>query len=163
MKEKMEKAKDLFRRILPAGVFSRVSKSDLVCGPSKTQPHHQDELDINNIVARFQRTGELPTRKEIPYYGDHLLRAPSSLQEANERIIKARQGFLELPSALRAEFRNSPNEFYDKVTRGDKSALMALSEHGYAIPKMPKGNAPDVHLTHSKKEQKAEPDAKQGT
>lgn len=137
-------------------------KPGLKFGPGKTQPHHAEEVDINNIVARFNRTGELPTRSnEPPQYLDLLL-APKSLQEAQERLIAARENFAKLPSAVRAEFRNSPVEFYDRVTRKDTHAMRVLQENGMmAPPREEKTQKPE--LKQEVKEQKAEPDAKQGT
>lgn len=42
-----------------------------VCdGPSKTQQSHKDTVDVNNIIARFDRTGQLPPGKGEGRYGD---------------------------------------------------------------------------------------------
>ena len=128
--------------------------------PGKTQPHHKEEVDINTIVARFNRTGELPQRSAQPVYLD-LLRAPKTLQEANERLIAAKQNFANLPSALRLEFRNSSVEFYDRVTRGDEKAIAALKKHGLGRPEGEK--TPKDEPKQAVKEQKPEADAKQGT
>lgn len=38
-------------------------------GPSLTTQSHRDETDINNIVRRFHRTGELP-KQRTPQYAD---------------------------------------------------------------------------------------------
>jgi len=136
-------------------------KPGLTFRPGKTQPHHAEEVDINNIVARFNRTGELPTRSnEPPQYLDLLL-APKSLQEAQDRLIAARENFARLPSEVRAEFRNSPIEFYDRVTKGDTDALRVLEKAGLATPKGEKTEKPQAK--QEVKEQKPEADAKQGT
>ena len=132
----------------------------LECGPGKTQSHHAEEVDINNIVARFNRTGELPNRADAPQYVD-LLRAPKSLQEAQERLIQARQGFSNLPSKLREQFRNSPIEFYDRVSRRDPDALQSLEQFGLLVPKEEK--KPKTESKQEVKETKAEPESKSGT
>lgn len=136
-------------------------KPGLVCGPGKTQPHHAEEVDINNIVAKFNRTGELPTRSNEPLQYLDLLLAPKSLQEAQERLIAARENFARLPAALRAEFRNSPVEFYDRVTRKDAHAMRALEAHGMLASQGQKTPVPQSK--QEVKEQKPEADAKQGT
>lgn len=119
----------------------------LECGPGKTQSHHAEEADINSIVAKFARTGELPTRSNQPQYLD-LIYAPKTLQEAQDRLIDARNQFLELPSSLREEFRNSPIEFYDRVTHGDKAALASLEKHGYLTKQEP-AKTPEPKATGS--------------
>lgn len=136
-------------------------KPGLTFRPGKTQPHHAEEVDINNIVARFNRTGELPSRSnEPPQYLDLLL-APKSLQEAQERLIAARENFSRLPSALRAQFRNSPIEFYDRVTRKDPEAMQVLEKHEMLAPKGEKTPKPEEKPKVN--EAKAEPEPKSGT
>lgn len=39
-------------------------------GESKTQQSHRDSVDVNAIVARFDRTGQLPPGRIDPQYGD---------------------------------------------------------------------------------------------
>lgn len=37
---------------------------------SRTQDSHADQTNVNDIVARFARTGEMPVGKGTPQYGD---------------------------------------------------------------------------------------------
>lgn len=39
-------------------------------GESKTKQSHRDSTDINNIIAQFDRTGQLPQARRQGYYGD---------------------------------------------------------------------------------------------
>lgn len=39
-------------------------------GPSLTIQSHKTESDINHIISRFQRTGELPSSGKTPQYSD---------------------------------------------------------------------------------------------
>lgn len=56
-------------------------------GESRTQQHHKDLTDINNIVNRYARTGEMPPAKSEPSYAD-----VSELQgDLGERIVKSRE------------------------------------------------------------------------
>lgn len=41
-----------------------------VSGVSKTQQSHKDSVDINNLIARFDRTGVLPMPQKQGQYGD---------------------------------------------------------------------------------------------
>lgn len=38
--------------------------------PSMTQQSHKDSVDINKIIARYDRTGVLPPSRANPMYGD---------------------------------------------------------------------------------------------
>lgn len=50
--------------------FSRVRVHPLLSGESRTHQSHRDEVDINNVIARFDRNGELPNRPQTPQYAD---------------------------------------------------------------------------------------------
>jgi hypothetical protein len=76
-----------------------------VCdGPSKTQQSHKETVDVNNIIARFDRTGQLPPAKKEGRYGDVTMlngnlqevldKANMTLEEADtwiEEYISARE------------------------------------------------------------------------
>lgn len=65
-------------------------------GESKTQQYHKDLTDINNIVNRYQRTGELPPAKIQGQYGD-----VTSLQgDLGERIIASKEAIAEADKHL---------------------------------------------------------------
>jgi len=74
--------------------------SDTV-GPSLTRQEFADECDINRILASYQRTGALNHfAKYSASYGDF---TACDLQEAQNLLIRARQLFDELPSAVKRE------------------------------------------------------------
>lgn len=146
MKETLKK---LFRRRV-GDTYPRVSTSDLKCGPGKTQPHHAEEVDINRIVDRYMKTGELSNRAQVPVWGDALMRAPKSLQEASERLIAARVAFMKLPSSFRAELDNNPATWVDRVTKKDGYTMSLMAKYG--MLDLPKGEAPNSQTTSAPKE-----------
>lgn len=59
--------------------------------------------DINNIVARAYKTGQLPiltNRQPIPELPDH-----ATYQDMMNKIVFAQQKFEQLPSNIRTDFR----------------------------------------------------------
>ena len=85
--------------------------------PSLTEQAHKEEVDINGIVRRYQRTGTFDhVAKYGGEYGDV---APTTYHEAMNVLVKADQMFEELPSNLRKRFNNSPPEFLEFVQNAD--------------------------------------------
>ncbi len=79
------------------------------CGPSLTKQSFRDECDINFIMSRWKRTGEMPPEKAgtmRPHYGD--FSNPNDYMEAANRVIEANEAFESLPSFLRDRFANEP-------------------------------------------------------
>ena len=77
--------------------------------PSLTQQQFKDESDINNLVDRFLRTGEVPPVDARAMYGD-FIHAPDSYQEALNLVLDAQDGFNSLSSSIRQRFNNDPAE-----------------------------------------------------
>lgn len=77
--------------------------------PSMTQQHQKDEVDVNNIMRRYVKTGVIDhVNRNQPFYGD----VPAhTYHEAIEQVRKADEMFLELPSAVRKFFDNDPAQF----------------------------------------------------
>lgn len=66
---------------------SRVRVYTRVRGVSRTHQSHKDQVDINNIVRRFDQTGELPPSNRQPQYADVTL-----LQgDLTDRINRSRE------------------------------------------------------------------------
>ena len=80
-------------------------------GPGRTKQQFKDECDINHIMARFQQTGLLDfVNRGQPQYLDV---TGHDYQTAMDTIANANSLFQQMPSALRAEFNNSPQEFVE--------------------------------------------------
>lgn len=82
-----------------------------VSGPSKTQQSHKETVDINHIIRKFDRTGQLPPPTAEPQYAD-----VSALNQyfgeliakANEDIATANAWFAE-QEAHHSEQQESPS------------------------------------------------------
>lgn len=75
--------------------------------PSRTKrsPDHVRASDINFIVARYKKTGELPVSKRAPMFSD--MSAPD-YKEALDLLTAAQASFDILPAQVRAKFNNDP-------------------------------------------------------
>lgn len=92
-------------------------------GEDKTKQSFKDECDVNNIVARFSATGQLPNFNQIP--PQYLDVTEMDFQEHQNFIAEAQTMFNELPSALRSRFENSPAKFLDFCSQEKNRPEMA--------------------------------------
>lgn len=76
--------------------------------PSMTQQQFADECDINNILAKFVKTGFLDNIGP-GVYAD--VSASGDYMEALDTIRRADEEFSALPSHIRKEFENNPANF----------------------------------------------------
>lgn len=100
----------------------------------------RDEADINKIVARFNKTGQLPpTYKGQPFYGD--VSEMGNLQESMMKIQEAERLFMSFPAELRERFENSAVKFVEFV--GDDKNYAEAVELGLVQKKpVPDGASP---------------------
>ena len=88
------------------------NESGLEClDPTMAQQQFREECDINTIMERFGRTGELIAPVRMPQYGD--FDGVNDYHSAMNAIVDAQQNFDALPAKLRARFSNDPAEFID--------------------------------------------------
>ena len=81
--------------------------SGLVCEePTRAQQHHKDECDINVILERFGKTGQLPVNTISGTYGD--FSGVHDYHTALNAIIASENEFAALPAQLRNKFANDP-------------------------------------------------------
>lgn len=82
-------------------------------GFGRTKQSFKDECDVNNIMARYIRTGVLEFRqRHEPRYGDC---TGADFQFYMNEIAKANSMFADMPAQLRARFENDPAKFLDFV------------------------------------------------
>ncbi|AZL82984.1 hypothetical protein [Apis mellifera associated microvirus 15] len=86
---------------------------------SKVQQHQLEETDINVIVRRFTKTGELPAARLPPAFGD-FSNAPTFFQ-AQMIIREAQEAFDALPVEVRNRFRNDPAAFVEFATKEENA------------------------------------------
>ena len=103
--------------------------------PSLTQQHSKDQVDINNIMARYIKTGVLDhVAKYQPQYRDN---NATDYQESMNIVIKADEMFSELPAQARKHFDNDPAAFLDFVqdpANHDKLHELGLTENPPLVP-----------------------------
>lgn len=81
-------------------------------GPSLAVQAAKDECDINNIIDRFNATGQFTHLKDAPLqYADvsHL----TDFRDAMDIVVQAQDLFMSLDAKLRARFGNDPAAYVD--------------------------------------------------
>lgn len=69
----------------------------------------KDEVDINNIIDKYMRTGVEPATAAV--VGEYLdLSKIPDYEGALQTVIRAEEMFMELPAKVRDRFRNDPGE-----------------------------------------------------
>lgn len=100
-----------------------------IIGKTLTQQHHTSSCDINKIMDKFSKTGELPvSHGGKPLYGD-FSNVPD-YQTSLSLVLKAEAQFAGLPARIRDRFHNSPSEFL--AFTGDdknKTEMIAMGIH----------------------------------
>lgn len=93
----------------------------------KAQQHQKDEADINTIVNRFLKTGQLPNIPNPPTYADL---ADIEFQDAMDQVNLAQRSFDALPANVRNAFQGDPARFLAYVDHcletGDLKPLQEL-------------------------------------
>lgn len=95
---------------------------------TRTQQHTKDQCDINHIMKKFQKTGQLPLIQRTPFYDD--FSNPQDYKQSVEILMKASQQFDNLPSNVRKRFNNNPAKFLEFVN--DEKNLNEMRELGIA-------------------------------
>lgn len=130
-----------------------VDGDDAAYHPSRSLTQQSDaaELDINNIMARYVKTGLVPTSRLQPFYGD--ASALPSFMEAQQILIDANMAFESLPSEVRDRFANSPAKFLEFM--GNKDNEDEARRLGLLAPKEP---APEAKRPQKAGEAKGAPE-----
>ncbi|AXL14740.1 internal scaffolding protein [Microviridae sp.] len=81
---------------------------------SRTKQSFAEQVNINSIMARWERSGELPPpNSRLPLYGD--FSNVTDYLTASQLVIEANEAFMQLDPAIRAEFDNDPAKLIDFV------------------------------------------------
>lgn len=96
-----------------------ISKAEGLSCPEKTltQQQFKDEVDVNEIMRRFNVTGQLPVDFKTPQYGDFT--GIDSYESALNAVIAARDSFMELPAHIRDKFNNDPQQLLEFISDND--------------------------------------------
>lgn len=82
--------------------------------PSLTQQHHKDECDINNILKKYKRTGQIThLARSQGVYAD--LSTSKDYFEAVLTVQNAQKAFDTLPSETRKRFGHNPAQLLDFI------------------------------------------------
>lgn len=113
--------------------FPGVSIPDTV-EDRRTKQEFRDECDVNNIMKKYLKTGQLPELiKSNPKYGD--FSDVPSFQEAQDRVNFANAQFAALPARVRARFENDPAQFL--AFASDERNAQELIDMKLATPRPP--------------------------
>lgn len=92
-------------------------------GPSRAKQSFAEESEINNIMAKYEKTGLIShAAKHAGAYVD--LPAHDEFVDAMNQVATANSMFEELPSGMRSRFRNDPAQFLDFVGNPDNEEAM---------------------------------------
>lgn len=105
----------------------------LYCDPEegRTRQEFAEEADVNHLMARFEKTGQLPFNSVgAPAYLD--VSEVPDLATALQVVEDAKAAFMTLPAKVRAEFENDPVQFVQYAENPENIARMR--EWGLAPP-----------------------------
>ncbi len=114
----------------PLNIYDR-TRVQLMCDPeeARTEQHHKDECDVNQILKKFTRTSLAEfNAQHRPNYGDL---SNFDYMDAQYRMAEANSMYEELPSAIRNQF-DGPGDFLKFVQ--DESNEDKMRELGILNP-----------------------------
>ncbi len=83
----------------------------------RTKQAMQSQCDINQIMAKFQKTGVIDfVNKHSPQFGDS---TGIDFQTSMETVARANEMFADLPSSVRKRFNNDPQELLEFCEDGE--------------------------------------------
>ncbi len=91
-----------------------------VVGKTRTKLSMQAECDINNIMAKYQKSGAISHVNQ--HEADYGFASGDDFSESMRVITIAQDMFDHLPSSIRTRFGNSPAQFLDFVQDADNEA-----------------------------------------
>ena len=94
-------------------------------GKTRTQIQFQEQCNVNNIIAKYKKTGSVTHVRNAQegVYAD--LSELPSLQEAYSVINQAQNAFQEVPAQVRQRFGHDPQAFIDFLSdqKNDEEAI----------------------------------------
>jgi len=99
--------------------------------PSRTQMQYKDQVNVNNIMKKFKKTGSITHLRNAKegVYAD--LTQITDYAESLMQIKKADEAFLSIPSEIRNKFQNNPANLisYLKDPKNTEEAI----KHGLLV------------------------------
>jgi phage internal scaffolding protein len=124
-----------------------------------TEQSHKDICDINNIIKTYDKTGLLNHVNNMEYQYGNL--SGEDFKTMADTVIAAQEAFDGLPSHVRTEFRNSPEEFLrfmDNPDNREKAIQLGLIESDWT----PGTDGLGEHIQNATQREKIEPAPSQG-
>lgn len=98
--------------------------------PTMTKQNMADDLNVNKIIKKYNKTGVLQNAHNYEgVYGEF---TSYDLREAIEKVQKADELFMQVPSNIRLQFNNDAGAFIDFAT--NQANLKQLRDWGLAHP-----------------------------
>lgn len=98
----------------------------------RTRQEFAEDCDINNIMARYEKTGVISHNSpREPMYLD-FTEIPDDLQSTLQMLEDAREAFMTLPASVRRDFDNDPTAFIEYAS--DPNNIDQMREWGLAKP-----------------------------
>lgn len=101
----------------------------------RTKQSFKDECDINNIMRRFELTGEIShLGARTPIFGDF---PDMDFAQAMAVVTMARERFSELPAAVRDRFANDPGRllaFLEDPSNREEAVKLGLVQAPAVVP-----------------------------
>ena len=118
---------DEISKMKPRKAYQKIPRVQITTeGTPRTKQSFKNECDINQIMAKYQKTGAISHfNNRSPQYGDA---TGADFTSAMNLITSAQELFNELPSSLRNRFGNSPSAFLDFVQ--DPANALEMAELG---------------------------------
>lgn len=101
-------------------------------GDSLTVQADSRDADINVIMDRYARTGQIPGLSRLPSYGD--FDGISDYREAIHAVREAEDLFMRLPAKVRSKFDNDPQLFVEYCE--DPANRLELARDGLLAPEV---------------------------
>lgn len=106
--------------------YTRTQTQTVNTDPSRTKQSDSEHCEINNIMAKYARTGAINHfNTHQGNYGDA---TGHDFQTAMNIVTDAQNMFNDLPSTLRNRFDNEPSQFLDFVN--DEANISEMAELG---------------------------------
>lgn len=128
------------RELKPAYHRTRVQSEQPDERKTKCVQSERHHADINNIVARAYKTGQLPllvNRQPIPQ-----LPEAQTYQDMLNKVVFAQQSFERLPASVRAEFENKPEKLLEALHSKKKSPELTQKLQNLGLLEIPPPSTP---------------------
>ena len=93
---------------------------------TKTLQHLKDQVDVNNIIDKFVKTGVLESSNRKSFFGDC---TSDDYQECLNKVLVAQDSFESLSAKVKARFKNDPVElmqFLEDDKNRDEAVVLGL-------------------------------------